>query len=190
MWFDDSGEYLQGAEFCPSPNFDERPEGESPRLIVVHGISLPPGQFGSISVQSLFLNQLSTEQDPYYSKLEGVKVSAHFFIRRGGDVVQFVCPSKRAWHAGVSEYLGQSRCNDFSIGIELEGTDGTPYTAIQYQQLAQLIKALHDLYPRMPRDAVVGHSEIAPGRKTDPGPYFMWETVWRLLEIKKPLIQS
>ncbi|WP_321276357.1 1,6-anhydro-N-acetylmuramyl-L-alanine amidase AmpD [Thiomicrorhabdus indica] len=183
MWFDESGDYLQGVEVCLSPNCDDRPDGVQPNLIVVHGISLPPNQFGGGYVHQLFLNQLDPDEDPYFKKIEGLRVSAHFFVQRGGEVTQFVSPKKRAWHAGISSYQGQERCNDFSIGIELEGTDDTPYTAIQYQQLAQIILALQKSYPNIPKAAVVGHSDIAPGRKTDPGRYFNWPALWRLINL-------
>lgn len=182
MWFDANGEFLQGARFVSSPNFDARPEAVEPELIVVHGISLPPNQFGGDEVEQLFTNTLDPKQDPYFAKIQGLQVSTHFYIRRGGEVIQFVKPQDRAWHAGLSEYNGKTRCNDFSIGIELEGTDNTPYTAIQYQHLALIIKALWALYPKMPKDAVTGHCDISPGRKTDPGGYFVWQTLWRLLE--------
>lgn len=181
MWFDDSGEILQGAQFLPSPNFDQRPAGIDPELIVVHGISLPPSQFGGKSVCDLFTNRLNPAEDPYFANISGLQVSAHFYIRRGGEVIQFVSPKQRAWHAGLSNYRGREKCNDFSIGIELEGTDFTPYTAIQYDHLSRLISALWELYPLMPKDAVVGHNNIAPGRKTDPGPFFVWPALWRLL---------
>lgn len=182
MWFDESGDYLQGAEVCLSPNCDDRPKDVQPSLIVVHGISLPPNQFGGGYVHQLFLNQLNSDEEPYFKRIEGLKVSAHFFIQRGGEVTQFVSPKKRAWHAGVSSYKGRERCNDFSIGIELEGTDATPYTATQYEHLAKLIRAIQETYPTIPKDAIVGHSDIAPGRKTDPGYYFVWPALWRLIE--------
>lgn len=190
MWFEPSGHFLQGVKQCPSPNFDLRPNNEQPSLIVVHGISLPPNQFGTNAVEQLFTNQLNPNEDPYFAKIAELRVSAHFFIERGGEVTQFVSPQHRAWHAGVSSYQGRTRCNDFAIGIELEGTDETPYTAIQYQSLAELILALQQQYPKLSPKAIVGHSDISPGRKTDPGPYFMWETIWRLLGINKPLMQS
>ena len=181
MQFDKSGEWLQAAEVIPSDNCDLRPEGVEPDLIVVHGISLPPNQFGGDGVKQLFTNQLDPAEDPYYQQIAGLRVSAHFFIRRDGQVIQFVPPSKRAWHAGVSEYCGKQRCNDFSIGIELEGADHILYTASQYQSLAELIRSLWQLYPKMPKEAIVGHSDIAPGRKTDPGDSFVWATLHRLL---------
>lgn len=182
MWFDEKGEILQGAQFCPSPNFDARPAGESPSLIVIHGISLPPNQFGGDYIKQLFTNQLDPQEDPYFEKIKGLQVSAHFLILRDGEVIQFVKPQERAWHAGLSNYQGRERCNDFSIGIELEGTDKTPYTAIQYQHLAALVKALWDIFPAMPHNAIVGHSDISPGRKTDPGEYFVWPALWRMLQ--------
>lgn len=165
-----------------SPNCDERPKNEPISLVVVHGISLPPNQFGGQGVEQLFTNQINPEEHPYYKNLEGLKVSAHLFIRRDGEIIQFVPFNKRAWHAGVSEFKGQERCNDFSIGIELEGTDDIAYTEIQYQVLAKSIKALWQAYPDLKMDNVVGHSDIAPGRKTDPGVAFSWETLRCLLD--------
>ncbi|MBO1924361.1 1,6-anhydro-N-acetylmuramyl-L-alanine amidase AmpD [Thiomicrorhabdus sp. 6S3-12] len=173
---------LDQAQFVPSPNYDERPENASLDLIVVHGISLPPNQFGGEGVTELFTNQLNPQTDPYYAKIDGLRVSSHLFIRRDGSVIQYVPFDKRAWHAGLSSYHGRQSCNDFSIGIELEGTDFTPYTATQYQSLAQSIHAIWQAYPQMPTEAVTGHSDIAPGRKTDPGVYFVWEALERLLQ--------
>lgn len=168
--------------FIESPNFDERPNQELPGLVVVHGISLPPNQFGGKGITQLFTNQLDPDDHPYYQTIQNLKVSAHALIRRDGQIVQYVPFHKRAWHAGVSEYEGRERCNDFSIGIELEGTDQTPYTASQYQALSKLIKALWQTYPSLKKENVVGHCDIAPGRKTDPGNYFMWSSLNRLLE--------
>lgn len=169
-------------EFIESPNFDDRPNQELPGLIVVHGISLPPNQFGGEGINQLFTNQLDPNEDPYYETIQHLKVSAHALIRRDGRIVQYVPFHKRAWHAGVSEYAGRKSCNDFSIGIELEGTDKTPYTARQYKSLSILIKALWKAYPSIKKENVVGHSDIAPGRKTDPGEFFMWTSLNRLLE--------
>jgi len=168
--------------FIESPNFDERPNQELPGLVVVHGISLPPNQFGGEGITQLFTNQLDPDDDPYYQTIQNLKVSAHALIRRDGQIVQYVPFHKRAWHAGVSEYEGRERCNDFSIGIELEGTDQIPYTASQYQALSKLIKALWQTYPSLKKENVVGHCDIAPGRKTDPGEHFMWSSLNRLLE--------
>jgi len=156
---------------APSPNHDTRPQGIDPILLVVHNISLPPGQFGGTEVVDLFLNRLDYSSHPWLPRLRGLRVSAHFFVRRDGTVVQFVSSDQRAWHAGVSSFEGRERCNDFSIGIELEGTDCTPYTEDQYRTLADLNSALRC---RHALKAVRGHEHIAPGRKTDPGPGFDW----------------
>ncbi len=173
---------VQGVNFIASPNFDNRGSGVLPELIVVHGISLPPNQFGGEAINQLFTNQLDPKADPYFEKIKGMKVSAHALIRRDGEIVQYVPFHERAWHAGLSEFEGRSACNDFSIGIEMEGTDQTCYTAYQYAALAQLIKSLWVAYPSLKAHQVVGHNEIAPGRKTDPGPYFQWDSLNRLLE--------
>lgn len=168
---------LRQVQYIPSPNCDERPDDEAISLVVVHGISLPPGQFGGQGVEQLFTNQLNPTEDPYYQTIAHLKVSAHLFINRRGQVTQFVPFDKRAWHAGASRYQQRDKCNDFSIGIELEGTDKTPYTASQYHALRNVIKALLQAYPSIPQAAVTGHEHIAPGRKTDPGPYFMWSAI-------------
>lgn len=164
--------------FLPSPNFDQRPEGEVVRLIVVHAISLPPDQFGGPGVAQLFTNALDPGEHPYYADIHHLRVSAHYFIRRDGTLIRFVDPDLRAWHAGVSSWQGRERCNDFSIGIELEGCDTLPFEAAQYEQLARLVAELERRYPI---EAVVGHSDIAPGRKTDPGPCFDWGRFGALL---------
>ena len=154
-----------------SPNYDARPADCAIELIVIHNISLPPGTFDGDAVIELFTNQLDWDAHPYYQGIRGIKVSAHFFIRRDGSLIQFVPCTQRAWHAGVSSWQGCERCNDFSIGIELEGTDDLPFTDAQYATLIPLVQQLKQTYPI--RD-VVGHSDIAPGRKTDPGPCFDW----------------
>ena len=161
-----------------SPNFDARPPGEAVSLVVVHGISLPPGVFGGDDVQRLFTNTLDGAAHPFYATIAGLRVSSHFFVRRGGDLVQFVSCNDRAWHAGKSSWRGRERCNDFSIGIELEGTDDVPYAPLQYERLASLLVALKRRYPSIA--ATVGHSDVAPGRKTDPGPAFDWDRLARL----------
>lgn len=161
---------LVGGEYIPSPNCDPRPSGEI-ELLVIHNISLPPGQFGGDGVQCLFTNTLDADAHPYYRTIAGLKVSAHFFVRRDGYVVQFVSCLDRAWHAGLSCWQGRSRCNDFSIGIELEGTDDLPFTDAQYLALGKLSAALRSAYPIR---GIAGHSDIAPQRKTDPGPCFDW----------------
>jgi len=167
---DDAGR-LPAARFRASPNFDERPAGDAITLLVVHGISLPPGCFRGDAVTDFFLNRLDCSAHPYFAGLGMLRVSSHFFIRRRGELVQFVACSQRAWHAGASSWQGRARCNDFSIGIELEGTDATPFTQPQYRTLARLTRVLQGAYPI--RD-IVGHADIAPGRKTDPGPHFDW----------------
>lgn len=170
------------AEFIQSPNADQRPDNELPSLIVVHGISLPPNQFGGDAITQLFTNQLNPDDDPYFEKIKDLKVSAHALIRRDGHLVQYVPFHERAWHAGLSEYKGRARCNDFSIGIELEGTDETPYTSAQYQTLSALIKGLWQAYPSLQSQQLAGHCDIAPGRKTDPGAYFQWGALERMLQ--------
>ncbi|WP_185182686.1 1,6-anhydro-N-acetylmuramyl-L-alanine amidase AmpD [Mycoavidus sp. B2-EB] len=154
-----------------SPNFDERPLGMTPTLIVIHNISLPPDEFGGSQIEDLFCNRLDFAAHPYYEKIRGLCVSTHFLIRRNGALQQFVSCEDRAWHAGSSNFFGRERCNDFSIGIELEGSDTVPFEESQYSRLAELVKVLIDRYPI---GALVGHEDIAPGRKTDPGPHFDW----------------
>ncbi|MBK6638201.1 MAG: 1,6-anhydro-N-acetylmuramyl-L-alanine amidase AmpD [Rhodocyclaceae bacterium] len=159
----------------PSPNFDERPaDSGQVDLIVVHAISLPPNDFSSAAVELFFHNQLDPNAHPYFRTIASVRVSAHFFIRRTGEVIQFVSTSKRAWHAGVSSWHGRQRCNDFSLGIELEGGDEIAFESIQYERLNALIAALHHDHGVT---EIVGHSDIASGRKTDPGPCFDWTRV-------------
>jgi N-acetyl-anhydromuramoyl-L-alanine amidase len=157
-----------------SPHFDARPAGQAPELIVVHGISLPPGDFGGPWIDRLFCGDLKASAHPYFAQVAALRVSAHVLIPRNGLLRQYVPFGARAWHAGVSEYRGRTACNDFSIGIELEGTDDFAYTDDQYTSLAALIRALVAAYDSLAADRVVGHSDIAPGRKTDPGPVFDW----------------
>jgi AmpD protein len=154
-----------------SPNFDARPANVQVDLLVIHNISLPPGQFGGPFIADLFTNQLDYDAHPYFEQLRPLRVSAHFLIRRDGIVMQFVSTRDRAWHAGLSSFAGRERCNDFSIGIELEGTDFEPFTSLQYEMLTALTHALRDSYRLTD---IVGHEHIAPGRKTDPGPFFDW----------------
>lgn len=161
-----------GVLHAPSPNFDARPGRAAPTLLVLHNISLPPGQFGGPEVVDFFRNRLNYDSHPWLDRLRDLRVSAHFFVRRNGDIVQLVSTCERAWHAGVSSFRGRTRCNDFSIGIELEGTDDLAYTADQYGALRRLTTALR---ARHPLRAVQGHEHIAPGRKTDPGPAFNWQ---------------
>jgi len=171
---------LSGARFCASPNHNDRPANTVPSLIVVHGISLPPGDFGGPHIEALFTNRLDPAGHPYFATIAGLQVSAHVLVRRDGELVQFVAFDQRAWHAGLSSYQGRSNCNDFSIGIELEGSDDIAYTAVQYTRLAELIQALNVAYPET-RGHLVGHSDIAPGRKTDPGAAFDWAQLQALL---------
>lgn len=166
--------WLEGVTQIASPNQDARPEGMPIELVVVHAISLPPDQFGGDGIVQLFTNQLDPQAHEYYAEIAHLRVSAHFLIRRNGDVLQFVATQDRAWHAGVSSWQGRERCNDFSIGIELEGSDFVAFEPIQYQQLNALLKILKTSYPIR---AIVGHSDIAPGRKTDPGPFFDWQAL-------------
>ena len=161
-----------GVPFVPSPNCDERPAGVAIELLVVHSISLPPGEFGGPGIEQLFLNRLDPAEHPYFAGIADLRVSAHFVVRRNGATVQYVACSKRAWHAGVSSWNGRSRCNDFSVGIELEGCDDVAFEAAQYDALARLTGALRRRYPI---SGIAGHSDIAPGRKTDPGPHFDWQ---------------
>lgn len=163
---------LNSAKFIASPNCDERPPNTQISLLVIHNISLPPDQFGGDGVIELFTNRIDPAVHPYYQSLQSLKVSAHFFIRRDGSLIQFVPCSQRAWHAGVSNWQGRERCNDFSIGIELEGSDFTSFSDAQYGALIALTQCLCDHYPVR---HIAGHSDIAPGRKTDPGPYFDWK---------------
>ena len=172
--------WLQPVRRLPSPNQDERPDGEI-SLLVIHCISLPPGEFGLSHIDDLFLNRLDPEIHPYFRRIAGLRVSAHLLIDRRGALTQFVPFQRRAWHAGISSYRGRERCNDFSIGIELEGCDSLPYTPAQYHSLARVTRLLLHHYPTLHRDRIVGHSDIAPGRKTDPGPAFDWRRFRRLL---------
>ena len=162
---------VDAARFVASDNCDERPPGVAVTLLVIHNISLPPGEFGGDAIVRLFTNELDHTAHSYYRTLSGVRVSAHFLIRRAGELLQFVPCTKRAWHAGASAWRGRSGCNDFSIGIELEGTDDVAYTEPQYRVLADLTRALQSAYPIA---AIAGHCDIAPARKTDPGPSFDW----------------
>ncbi|MGH8178876.1 MAG: 1,6-anhydro-N-acetylmuramyl-L-alanine amidase AmpD [Steroidobacter sp.] len=169
------------ARQVPSPNVDERPGRVAPDLIVVHGISLPPGEFGGSWIDHLFTNTLPRAAHPYFAEVADLKVSSHLVIRRAGEIVQYAPFHLRAWHAGRSSFQGRERCNDFSIGIELEGTDGDAYEPAQYRVLSETILALCDAYPSLSTERVVGHSDIAPGRKSDPGPAFDWPRLRALL---------
>ena len=160
------------SRWVASPHFDERPEGERVGLLVIHNISLPPGEFGGPWIDDLFLGRLDPDAHPFFREIEGLRVSSHFLIRRDGELIQYVDTDKRAWHAGLSQWKGREKCNDFSIGIELEGADDVPFAEPQYETLATLTRALFDRYG--PLD-IAGHSDIAPERKTDPGPWFDWD---------------
>jgi len=172
---------LSSAQQFQSPHADQRPAGEAISLLVVHGISLPAGSFGGPYIHDLFMGTLDCNAHPDFQILDGLRVSAHVLIRRDGTAIQYVPFDQRAWHAGRSWYCGRPRCNDFAIGIELEGTDETPYTDQQYQQLAEIATLLVEHYPLLRRQRIVGHQHIAPGRKTDPGPAFDWHKFQSLL---------
>lgn len=169
-----------------STHFDARPAGCEPELIVVHGISLPPGEYGGPWIEQLFTGTLSVGAHPYFATIPPGRVSAHVLVRRDGTPVQFVPFARRAWHAGVSQYLGRPACNDYSIGIEMEGTDDTAYEEVQYRTLSAVIVALLERYPALDRRRIVGHSDIAPGRKLDPGAKFAWPHLHALLEQSLP----
>ncbi len=168
------GGLIRPAEQCPSPNQDDRPDGCEPDLIIIHSISLPPGEFGGPYVEQLFTNRLDWDGHPYFAEIRGRTVSSHLFIRRGGSLIQFVPFSRRAWHAGTSSYRDRQECNDFSIGIELEGEDETPYADPQYDTLIRVISALQTTYTSLCARRIVGHCDVSPDRKSDPGPAFDW----------------
>lgn len=172
--------WLRTVRHRPSPNFNARPPGVRPDLLIIHGISLPPGAFGGDAIERLFLNALDHSAHPYFAGLRGLRVSSHFLVRRDGDTCQYVSCDERAWHAGQSSYAGRADCNDYSIGIELEGTDTLAYTDPQYQALAGIARVLQQAYPGISPARSVGHSEVSPGRKTDPGPAFDWVKFRRL----------
>jgi N-acetyl-anhydromuramoyl-L-alanine amidase len=174
---------MSGARQIPSPNHDARPAGSVPELIVVHGISLPPGEFGGAWIDRLFTNTLPAQAHPYFAEVAGLVVSSHLCISRDGALTQYVSFNERAWHAGLSSYNGRSACNDFSIGVELEGADTVAYEERQYRALADAVAALCAAYPTLSPRRLVGHSDIAPGRKTDPGPAFDWTRVRRLIAV-------
>lgn len=186
MQLDPSSGWCDGIQHCPSPNFNQRPLGEV-SLLVIHNISLPPGQFGTGKVQAFFQNRLDADEHPYFASIASLQVSAHFFIERDGAVTQFVSCNERAWHAGVSRFVERENCNDFSLGIELEGTDDLPFTALQYAALIELTRQLQAAYPAITLGRICGHSDIAPGRKTDPGPAFDWQRVRMALQQDKEL---
>lgn len=165
---------VEGARYVPSPNCDDRPDGAGIDVLVIHSISLPPGQFGGPGIEQLFCNRLDPAEHPYYREIHRLEVSAHLLIRRDGSVCQFVPLHRRAWHAGQSCCEGRTRVNDFSIGIELEGADDVPFEDAQYRVLGDITRALLQAYPAITPARIYGHADIAPGRKTDPGPHFDW----------------
>lgn len=181
MRLDASVGWLEGVRRVPSPNCDDRPAGCSIDLIVLHSISLPPGEFGGSHIDALFTNCLEPGAHPYFESLCRLQISAHVLIRRDGEVTQYVPFSRRAWHAGESHFGGRSRCNDFSIGIELEGSDWVPYEPVQYQQVAAISRLLMATWPGIAAQRIVGHRDVAPGRKTDPGLLFDWPRFYALL---------
>lgn len=181
MYTIDTKGWFDHAQKHPSENYNQRPSGADVDLLVIHNISLPPGQFGTGYVQQFFCNTLDCQADPALHDIDGLRVSAHLFVERSGACHQFVSLLDRAWHAGVSSYNGRDNCNDFSIGIELEGEDQRPYTDAQYRELAALTQALMRRFEGLLKERIVGHSDIAPGRKTDPGPAFDWPRFRALL---------
>ena len=176
-----NGDWLQGVRRVPSPNCDQRPADARVELVVIHNISLPPGQFGGGYVDALFTNTLDSAAHAYFTDIAALRVSAHLLIDRQGGITQYVPFSRRAWHAGKSCFRDRECCNDFSIGIELEGTDELPYEHIQYQRLAAVIRVLMQVWPEITPERIVGHSDIAPQRKTDPGPAFDWTRFQRMI---------
>ncbi len=170
----DAAGRLRMARWLASPNADERPCGIEPDLLVIHNISLPPGQFGGPWIEQLFQNRLDPQAHPFFAQIADLRVSAHLLIRRDGELLQFVALQQRAWHAGRSRFEGRPECNDYSIGIELEGSDEVPYTNLQYQRLVEVTALIQSRYPEITAGRITGHEQIAPGRKTDPGPAFDW----------------
>jgi len=180
---------LEGVRYVPSPNYDARPADMAIDVLVIHSICLPPGEYGGTDIERLFCNNLDLGCHPFYGEIDGLTVSAHLLIRRDGQVVQFVPFPERAWHAGASMLEGRTRVNDFSIGIELEGSDYAPFEEAQYRALVDVTRALQTAYPGITPERIVGHADIAPERKTDPGPYFNWERYRRALDWKSPDVQ-
>lgn len=181
MTFSINDGWLSAVRQVKSPNCDGRPADVDINLLVVHGISLPPGQYGGSYIEQLFCNCLDPDGHPYFAEIADLQVSSHVLIRRDGELIQFVPLHKRAWHAGKSSFEGRACCNDFSVGIELEGCDDEAYTSIQYAQLAELSASLMKYFPGLEGNRIVGHSDISPGRKTDPGPAFDWDHFRKLL---------
>lgn len=173
---------MPAARYLPSPNRDARSDPGDIDLVVVHAISLPPGRFGGTAIDRLFTNRLESDEHPFFAEIAGLRVSAHLLIRRDGELVQYVPFHERAWHAGESSWGGRDCCNDYSIGIELEGSEDCPFESVQYECLASVVAALMSAYPRITRERIVGHDDIAPGRKTDPGPCFAWPELVRALQ--------
>jgi AmpD protein len=182
MHIDQNTGLIQGVNYLPSPNYNGRPDNTEIDLLIIHNISLPPGEFVNAYVKDFFSNNLNTKAHPYFETIKDARVSAHCFINRIGELIQFVPFTQRAWHAGESEYQGRKDCNDYAIGIELEGTDDLPYTDIQYQVLVNLIFLLQSTYTHIGSDRIVGHNTVSPGRKTDPGPAFDWELLFNLIQ--------
>lgn len=179
--------WLKGVRRVVSPNCNQRPADTEISLLVIHNISLPPGQYGGDHIERFFTNRLDHSLDPFYKEIEGVKVSSHLLIKRTGEVVQFVSFDDRAWHAGLSQFQSRENCNDFSIGIELEGEDDVPYTDAQYEVLVSITRCLMKEYPRIAMDRIVGHQDIAPGRKTDPGKAFDWDSYFGLVDTNSSI---
>ncbi len=180
--YDISDGWLQPAHKICSPNYNERPENSTIDAIIIHSISLPPGCYEGDDVSQFFLNKLDCSKDSFYDEIRGLEVSSHFLIRRNGSLIQYVSLHSRAWHAGQSELAGKQNCNDFSIGIELEGTDTSFYEVAQYETLSKVVHTLMDYFPAITRERIVGHSDIAPGRKTDPGSGFDWKSWCKTLK--------
>lgn len=178
---------LSNARLNLSPNCDDRPDERDISLIVIHNISLPPNQYGGSGVDQLFTNTLDKDEHPFYAEIHELRVSSHLFIRRDGEIVQYVPFQKRAWHAGVSRFLGRDVCNDFSIGIEMEGNDFEPFMEAQYDSLINVLSALLNHYSTLSPDNILGHEHIAPGRKTDPGPFFDWQRLSLALHAELPV---
>ena len=178
--------WLPGLTHIPSDNCDERPPDAEVDLLVIHNISLPPGEFGGDYIEALFLNRLDPGAHPYFAEIAHLQVAAHILIRRDGSATQFVALDRRAWHAGLSSFCGREHCNDFSVGVELEGSDDTPFSAAQYTSLGTVTSRIRQLFPAIGPDRIVGHSDIAPGRKTDPGPLFDWDLYRRMIAEGQP----
>ncbi|MES9944149.1 MAG: 1,6-anhydro-N-acetylmuramyl-L-alanine amidase AmpD [Candidatus Thiodiazotropha sp.] len=174
---------LRSAEYRPSKNMDDRPPESEVDLLVIHSISLPPGEFGGNWIDDLFMNNLDATAHPYFAEIEALRVSCHILIQRTGKITQYVPLNRRAWHAGDSNYCGRPCCNDFSIGIELEGADDMPFTDAQYLALVRVTKEIMHFYPSITRERITSHAAIAPGRKTDPGPMFDWDRYLSLIEV-------